>query len=401
MEARNRSIRFQCHSLIFAAIAIGSLITFADGTAFAKKIAPLSLCVNHSGSGGCSTTIQGAVDMVPTGGSAIITIAASVTPYAEDVTVSDITVSFVGGGAGMTVVDGTNASGIPTFLFENNSNGELHGMTIQNGDGMEGSNVEFMQYASPKSSKGVGTLTIENCEITGGTHPPNIGPLGAIVFAGKTLTIDSSSISNNTNMGLLLLNAKSDAYITNTTISGNSTTGNTAGADGCGIHLSTSTLVLNNDTITDNHCIGGSGAEQTPTVGGGLYVDFPGKVTISNTVIANNTVVGNMASGPDCYAPGKGVKSKGFNLIKDTSACNIKLAKSDIAPGTDPALSSPTTCASSGLEVQTPLGGSPVIAGGNPGKLSGKVGAKGPGCLPTDECGTARTQGTCSIGATE
>ena len=140
---------------------------------------------------------------------------------------------------------------------------------------------------------------------------------------------------------------------------------------------------------------------ETPTVGGGIFVDFPGKVTISNTVIANNTVVGHLAQGPDCYAPGKGVKSKGFNLIKDTSSCNIKLDKSDIAPGTDPALSSTTTCASSSLEVQTPLGGSPLIGGGNPGKLSGKVGAKGPGCLPEDECGIARTQGTCSIGAAE
>ena len=63
--------------------------------------------------------------MVPAGGSAVITIAASVTPYAEDITVSGITVSFVGGGAGMTVIDGTNVSSIPTFLFENNANGEF------------------------------------------------------------------------------------------------------------------------------------------------------------------------------------------------------------------------------------------------------------------------------------
>jgi hypothetical protein len=399
MRRRDAWKRNQCWSLILVS-TLGSSIFLAIGTASAKKTTPLSLCVNHSGAGGCSTTIQDAVDTVPAGGSAVITIEASVTPYDEDVTVSNITVSFVGAGAGMTIVDGANVSGTPTFTFQNKSNGELHAMTIENGDGSEGSNVEFMQYASTKGSKAVGTLTIENCLITGGTHPSNIGPLGTIVFAGKTLIIDSSSISNNTNMGLLLLNAKSEAYITNTTISGNSTTGNTAGAGGCGIHLSTSTLVLNNDTITDNHCIGGTGAEQTPTVGGGIFVDFPGKVTISNTVIANNTVAGNMPSGPDCYAPGKGVKSKGFNLIKDTSACNIKLAKSDLS-GTDPSLSSLTTCASSGLEVETPLGGSPVIGSGNPGKLAGKAGSKSTDCLPTDECGTARAKGSCSIGAAE
>jgi len=402
MARPNEWKRNQRRNLIFAS-TISALLIFAAGTARAKKIPPpLMLCVNHAGSGGCQTTIQGAVDMVPAGGTAIITIAASVTAYAEDISVSNITVSFVGGGAGMTVVDGSNASGTPTFLFENNSNGELHGMTIQNGDGIEGSNVQFQQYASPKSDKGVGTLTIENCEITGGTHPSNYGGQGSVAFSGKTLIIDSSSISNNLDEGLLLPITKSeDAYITNSTFSGNGTPGDTASEDGCGISVSTATVVLNNDTITDNHCVGGTGASQTPTVGGGIFVDFPGKVTISNTVIANNTVVGHLAQGPDCYAPGKGVKSKGFNLIKDTSSCNIKLDKSDIAPGTDPALSSTTTCASSSLEVQTPLGGSPLIGGGNPGKLSGKVGAKGPGCLPADECGIARTQGTCSIGAAE
>src|SRR5258708_473274 len=129
--------------LIFASM-ISSLIIFAGGAAQAKP-APLAICVNHSGSGGCLTTIQGAVDTVPAGGNAIITIAASVTPYVEDITVSDATISFVGGGAGMTVVDGINVSSIPTFKFQNNSNGELHLMTIENGNGGQGSNVEFIQ----------------------------------------------------------------------------------------------------------------------------------------------------------------------------------------------------------------------------------------------------------------
>jgi Right handed beta helix region len=398
MERRNRSIPFQCHSLIFAAFTIACLIIFANGTASAKT-SPLALCVNHSGSGGCSTTIQDAVNMVAAGGSAVITIAADVTPYAEDVTVSNATISFVGGGAGMTIVDGTNVSSMPTFLFENNASGELHSMTIENGNGALGSNVQFEQFA-PKGNKGVGTLKIENCEITGGVHPSNVLPEGAVNFVGKTLTIDSSSIDDNTDEGLLIGGAP-HVFITNTTISGNDTTGNNGNATGCGIHISAGTVVLNNDTITDNHCVGGSGHGQSPTQGGGIWVDFPGKVAISNTVIANNTVAGTLPSGPDCFAPGKGVKSKGFNLIKDTSACNITLQKSDLAPETDPSLGPLTACASSGLEVQTPNGGSPIIGKGNPGKLTGKAGAKGSTCLPTDECGTARAKGSCTIGAAQ
>jgi hypothetical protein len=383
--------------LIFAS-TISSLIIFAGGAALAKT-APLMICVNHSGSGGCLTTIQGAVDTVPAGGSAVITIAASVTPYAEDVTVSDSSISFVGGGAGMTVVDGTNVSSIPTFKFQNNSNGELHSMTIENGNGGQGSNVNFVQFAS-KGSGGVGTLKIENCEITGGVRPSNILPEGAINFVGKSLIIDSSSINNNLDQGILISGAP-HVFITNTTISGNDTAGNNGNATGCGMHISSGTIVLNNDTITDNHCVGGSGHGQSPTVGGGLFIDFPAKVSISNTVIANNTVAGTLPAGPDCFAPGKGVKSKGFNLIKDTSSCTITLQKSDLAPGTDPSLGSLAACASSGLEVQMPLGGSPIIGKGNPGKLIGKVGAKGSSCLPTDECGTARTKGACTIGAVQ
>ena len=377
---------------------LASMMFFAIGTAYAKKVSTLSLCVNHSGSGGCSTTVQGAVGMVPAGGSAVITIAASVTPYAEDITVSGMTVSFVGGGAGMTVIDGTNVSSIPTFLFENNAKGELHGMTIENGNGPTGSNVQFEQFAA-KGNKGVGTLKIENCEITGGVRPSNVLPEGAVNFVGQTLTIDSSSIVNNTDEGILI-NGAPHVFITNTTISGNDTPGNNGNAVGCGMHISSGTIVLNNVTITDNHCIGGTGADQSPTVGGGLFIDFPAKVSISNTVVANNTVAGSSPSGPDCFSPGKGLKSKGFNLIKDTSACNIKLAKSDLSE-TDPSLSSLASCASSGLEVETPLGGSPLIGSGNPGKLSGKLGAKGSNCLPTDECGTARAKGSCSIGAAE
>ena len=388
---RNRAWSLILYSTICGLIISGS------GAANAKV---LDLCVDPSGANGCSTTIQAAVNLVPAKQSAVITIAAGT--YAEDVTVTNKTVSFVGAGAGKTIVDGTNSSEKPTFLFQNKSVGELHLMTIENGDGSQGSNVQFIQYASPKSNTGSGTLKIENCEITGGVHSSSFGGLGAVAFAGKTLTIDSSSISNNSEEGLILLNASLlHAYITNTTITGNETPANQGFPTGCGIHTSTATVVLNNDTITDNHCSGGTGAGHSPTVGGGLYVDFPGNVSIANTIIANNTVSGTNPAGPDCYAPGTKVKSKGYNLIKNTSACNVKLAKTDLVPGTDPDLSSPAECLSSSLLVLAPEGGSPIIDKGNPGKPTGKIGVSSASCLPTDECGTARTKGTCSIGAIE
>jgi hypothetical protein len=397
MTLSDATKRNRAWSLILSSTICSLIIISGGGSAHAKV---LDLCVDSSGANGCSTTIQAAVNLVPAKHSAVITIEAGT--YQEDVTVSNITVSFVGAGVGKTIVDGTNSSQLPTFLFQNKSVGELHAMTIENGDGIEGSNVQFIQYASAKSNTGSGTLKIENCEITGGVHPSDFGGLGAVAFAGKTLTIDSSSISNNSEEALILLNASlSHAYLTNTTITGNETPANQGNPTGCGIHLSTSSLVLNNDTITDNHCSGATGAGHSPTVGGGLYVDFPGSVSMANTIIANNTVSGANPAGPDCFAPGTKVKSKGFNLIKNTSACTIKLLKTDLVPGTDPDLSSLAVCASSALDVLAPEVGSPIIDKGNPGKPAGKIGVSSASCLPTDECGTARAKGTCSIGAIE
>src|SRR5579863_7947294 len=198
MSTRNPSFRFKSQSPIFAVFAVTLLTIFASGLASAKGT-PMMLCVNRAGSGGCSTTVQDAVSTVPAGGSAVITIAADVTPYSEDITVDNQTISFVGAGAGMTVIDGINGSNLSTFIFQNNSSGELHGLTIENGRGGEGSNVNFNQFG--KNDKGVGTLKIENCLITGGQHPSNQLPNGAVTFAGKLLIVDSSSIVNNSDEG--------------------------------------------------------------------------------------------------------------------------------------------------------------------------------------------------------
>jgi hypothetical protein len=399
MSHRKLSIHLKLESLTLAAFMVAILAIFASGSASAKGTPPMQFCVNHAGSGGCLTTIQGAVDMVPAGGSAVIMIAADVTPYAEDISVDNQTISFVGDGPGSTIIDGVNASGLPTFQFQSNSNGELHGLTIEFGrGGGGGSNINFDQFG--KKNKGVGSLKIENCLITGSVHPSNFAPEGSISFSGKLLVIDSSSIVNNSDEGLQI-NASAKVFITNTTISGNDTTGNHGFASGCGLRLSTGSLLLNNDTITDNHCVGGSGAGQSPTQGGGIYVDFPGKVSMSNTIIANNTVAGSTPGGPDCFSPGKGLKSKGYNLIKNTSDCTIKLAKTDLAPGTDPDLAPLSMCGSNGLLVPPPLGGSPVLNAGNPGKPTGKVGAASTACLPFDECGGARAKGDCAIGANQ
>jgi len=378
-------------------LAFCSLMALLAPRLARAKTTPLALCVDPAGAGGCFTTIQGAVNSVPAGGDAVITIAAGT--YLENLTVSGITVSFIGAGVGQTIVDGSVDPSLSTFTFQTQANGELHGMTIQNGGGPIGGNILFDQQ-SPKTGKGVGSLTIENCEITGGMPAPHYLPEHTVFFWGKSLVVDSTTIANN-NVGGLAIYGSPHVYITNTTITGNSTPSNTASAAGCGLRISSGTIVLNNVTITDNHCVGTVGSGHQPTQGGGIWLDFPPKVSMANTVIANNTVAGASPSGPDCWVAGNGLKSKGFNLIEDVSACAIKLLKSDIAPGKDPALSPLQACASTGLEVLAPLTGSPLIASGNPATPKGKVGAAGSSCLPLDECGNTRTAGSCTIGASQ
>jgi hypothetical protein len=370
-------------------LAIAGLLAVDSAMSLAKT-APLQLCVDPS-NGACSATIQGAVNQVPAGGSAIITVAAGT--YPEQITVDSITVSFVGAGPDATIVDATNGASLPAFLFRNGSNGELHSMTIKNGSGGVGGDVQFKQL-SPKN-KGVGTLKIENCELTG-ANPGGSTANGTVDFFGAKLIIDSTSITNNADTGINI--ARGKAFITNTTISGNDLSSKTSGQEtGCGISLGAGcSASLDNVTITNNIC-GGNGSSQ----GGGIFVDIGAtSFSIANTIIAGNSA----PIGPDCESTGgvggtkTRLKSKGFNLIEDVSGCPFKVAKSDVT-GTDPQLNSLASC--SGLDVQTPMGGSPLIGKGNPGPLSGKIGSASPRCSPNDECGTARTKGSCTIGAVQ
>lgn len=370
-------------AIIFCAIVSKAPIASA-------KTPPLQLCVDP-GNGSCAASIQAAVNQVPAGGNAIINIAAGT--YAEQIIVSGITASFIGAGPGITIVDATNGASQPAFLFQNESNGELHQMTIENGSGSIGGNVQFKQI-NPKN-RGVGTLKIENCELTGATHNGGIAN-GTIDFFGALMVIDSTSVTNNQDTGIHI--ARGKAFITNTTISGNDNSGETTGqVTGGGVLLGAGCSAhLDNVTITNNICGGNSASE-----GGGIFVDIgAASFTMANTVIAGNSA----PIGPDCESTGgvggtkTRLKSRGFNLIQDVSGCPFVAAKSDIT-GINPGLNSLAAC--SGLEVQAPMGGSPLIAKGNPGPLTGKIGSASPRCSAIDECGDARTQGSCAVGAVD
>jgi hypothetical protein len=161
-----------------------------------------------------------------------------------------------------------------------------------------------------------GNLTLTNCTVSG-----NAGR-GIYNEPGRTLVVNDSSVRGNTstgifnfagnatvnrsaivgNMGGGIFN-RGTLTLTNSTVSGNSASGN-----GGGIlqqALEGAPLFLVNTTISNNSASGS---------GGGLYSQSPPSLsTVSslNTIIAANTA----GSGPDVFVTGAAITSQGYNLI--------------------------------------------------------------------------------------
>jgi hypothetical protein len=152
--------------------------------------------------------------------------------------------------------------------------------------------------------------------------------------------LSKSTVSGNEGGGLLLGSGTLNSRVTNSTISGNSTTN-----DGGGI-LNHGTLTLVNSTIANNHADGsggglatnGSGATASlngVTVarnvadadtgggdfGGGLFQGSTTTISARNSLIALNRVNFSGATGPDCYNESTDFDSGGHNLLTDDNGC--------------------------------------------------------------------------------
>ena len=137
-----------------------------------------------------------------------------------------------------------------------------------------------------------GPLTILNSTIRNN----GAGDGGGISQEGVSLTITNSTISGNTASTSAGISAVSFApqtvAITNSTISGNTSSGSFSGFAGGGLYFAhngaVQTVSIIHSTITGNQGPAGSG--------GGVVVDGPSVVTVSNSIVAGNTA----ASSVDC-----------------------------------------------------------------------------------------------------
>lgn len=196
---------------------------------------------------------------------------------------------------------------------------------------------------------------------------------GAGIFNAGTLTIVRSTLSGNVATGSSgggIRHESGTLTITNSTISNNTA------SSGGGIRNFNGTTTVNASTIADNSAGTGSG--------GGIATFAPGVVTLTGSILANNTG----GSSPDCT---EAITSGGFNLIEDTTGCAITGTTTGNITGQDPQL---LALAANGGPTQTRK-----LQGTSPA-----LNAFTSGCPPpsTDQRGVTRPQQTaCEIGSFE
>jgi hypothetical protein len=307
-----------------------------------------------------------------------------------------------GPSGGTQVVERSTAGGTPNFrIFQIQSGvtASLNNLTISNG-----------QDNGPSGGGGIkndGTLAVTNSTISGNTA---LSGSGGGIYASGSLTVTTSTVTGNTanirgggihkeGFGTLTvtnsivsgnsagngggISSESSVTVTNSTVSGNTSTGsgggiqsgvtltvtnstvsgNTSNGSGGGIYMDGGTATLTNVTVTGNRSDNDdSGAE----VGGGVRRDG-GTVTLNNTLVAGNfrgtgttrdDVAGVVASGSGFNLIGDGTNLTG--ITNGTNGNQIGTAGSPI----NPLLGTPGTYG--GLVPIFPLSaGSPAINAGS------------------------------------
>jgi CSLREA domain-containing protein len=275
--------------------------------------------------------------------------------------------SINGPGVNQMTVQRSTAGSPPNFRIFTINIGKvvnISGLTIANGNQGAITNTQ-------------GTLTINNCVITG-----NSGS-AAVSNSGATLTINDSTISNNTAGGVdseILLQGPNPSIpsfltINNSTISGNSSTGAFGGIQNLTASNGLASAVITNSTISGNTTSSSNGV-----AGINCIAIVGGTATL---VVSNSTVFGNNANG-----------SSGIGGISQNQSCasgctvTVKLGNTIVA-GNLRSGSSPNDISGSGVTpgfVDSSSSFNLIGTGGSGGLTNGvnnnQVGVANPGLGP-------------------
>ena len=189
-----------------------------------------------------------------------------------------------------------------------------------------------------------GATTITDSVISGNSATGD----GAGIYNASVLFVTRCTIAGNraTQSGGGIRNVGGQAYLTNTTLTGNRAGDNPSTARGGGIR-NHAQMTITNSTIANNEAIGG---------GGGIYAEATGNTVIRNSIVANNA---GSANGAEIFGA---ISSQGHNIIRVTSGSSGWLA-SDLL-GLDPLLA-PTGFNGGDTYTHALLPGSPAIDAGS------------------------------------
>ena len=230
----------------------------------------------------------------------------------------------------------------------------LAGLTLTGGR-TTGNNGPFTAIYHGGAIRSVtsGLLTIKESTISGNSTTGDKADGGGIYAANLTLT--QSTVSGNSTAGSNALGGgifASTLSLVQSTVSGNGTTG--AGANGGGIFASYLTIALS--TVTGNHVTG---------IGGGIYKNNPSSnspLSISGSILSGNTATGG---NPDLRSQGNVTVNRsliGTGVIPNAGSNNISTNNPLLGPLADNG--GPT-------KTHALLVGSPAIDAGDPAITTG------------------------------
>ena len=228
------------------------------------------------------------------------------------------------------------------------------------------------------------SLTITRSTIAGNTA----GTEGGGLFNDGVLAINNSTISGNaapnSSGGGLVNSGDGSLTLRNSTISGNS-----AGQHGGGLLLGGS-ATLDSVTVANNTSV---------SFGAGVFPKGVGVITMTNSILADNTSTGYPAGSgaADCGSIGGGhTWAQSYNLVEDGDTCRITAdGVNNTIEGVDPQLG-PLANNGGGTETHALLDGSPALDAGDTTLTTDQRGASRPFGL-ADDIGAYESQATGTI----
>lgn len=215
-----------------------------------------------------------------------------------------------------------------------NSNAGSFGGAIHNQDGaLTLNDSTFTSNTSSGDGAAInssGTLMVDNCVFSNNTAT---GLGGGIVFGGTTATVMDTTFASNTSFGNAggsgVLIVRGNVTISSTTFANNYASGAGGGlfVSGDGVVLVTNSTFTQNDgywggaiwnggILTVRHSTIYANSTHGSEGGGGIYNNIPTPVSLSNTIVAENSA----GAGPDIAGT---ILSLGYNLIGNTSGTII------------------------------------------------------------------------------